>query len=154
MKNASPRLVGDLLVSAIPQLEDRLLVERLRRDWAALIGPDAARRCRPQALVKGCLQIVVDNGPWLAELTLLGPELTARLAGRHPVIRSLRFTLGAPPAEDRPPAARPAPRNADLTEDDRRAIDAAAAAISDPALAATARRLLARGWTPAARGIE
>lgn len=154
MKTASPRVVGELLLTAVPQLEDRLLVERLRRDWAALVGPDAARRCRPQALVNGCLQVVVDNSPWLSELTLLTPDLTARLSARHPAVRSLRFTLGPPPAEERPPAARPVRRDARLTDDDRRAIDAAAAAISDPTLAATARRLLARAWTPAARGIE
>jgi hypothetical protein len=151
MKNGAPRVVGDLLIGAVPQLEDRLLVERLRREWAALVGPDAARRSRPHALVNGCLHVVVDNSPWLSELTLLAPDLTARLGSRHPAVRSLRFTLGAPPAEDRPPAARPAPRDPRLTDDDRRAIDAAAAAISDPALAATARRVLARGWPTGTR---
>jgi predicted nucleic acid-binding Zn ribbon protein len=140
--------VGELLVTAVPQLEDRLLVERLRRSWRALVGPDAARRSRPQALVTGCLHVVVDNSPWLSELTLLAPDLTARLGAECPAIRSLRFSLGAPPAEERTPAARPASRAARLSDDDRRAIDAAAAAISDPALAATARRLLARAWPP------
>jgi hypothetical protein len=143
-----------LLVHALPELEDRLLVERLRRSWKALVGPDAARRSHPQALVNGCLHVVVDNSPWLSELTLLAPDLTARLAAQCAAIRSLRFSLGVPPAEERPPAARPAPRPARLTDDDRRAIDAAAAAISDPALAVTARRLLARAWPPPARGDE
>jgi hypothetical protein len=154
MTHGPPRLVGELLIRAVPQLEDRLLVERLRREWPSLVGPEAARRSKPQALVNGTLQVVVDNSPWLSELTLLAPDLTARLNHRHPAVRSLRFSLGVPPAEDRPPAARPAPRDPRLTEDDRRAIDAAAAAISDPALAATARRLMARAWPPAARGIE
>jgi hypothetical protein len=149
MKSGPPRLVGTLLVEALPQLEDRLLVERLRRAWPALVGPDAARRSRPQALVHGCLQVIVDNSPWLAELTLLAPELTGRLTAAYPVVRSLRFSLGAPPADERPPAARPAARAARLTDDDRRAIDAAAAAISDPVLAASARRLMARAWPPA-----
>jgi|SRR5688572_9039370 len=154
MKKASPRLVGELLISAVPQLEDRLFVERLRREWSTLVGPDAARRSRPQALVNGCLQVLVDNSPWLSELTLLAPDLTARLGSRYPAVRSLRFLLGAQPADDRLPAARPAPRDPRLTDDDRRAIDAAAAAISDPALANTARRLMARAWPPPARGIE
>jgi hypothetical protein len=138
----------------LPQLEDRLLVERLRRSWAALVGPEAARRSRPQTLVNGCLHVVVDNSPWLSELTLLAPDLTARLGSRNGAVRSLRFSLGAPAAEERPPAARPAPPAPRLTEGDRRAIDAAAAAISDPALAASARRLLARAWPAPARGVE
>jgi hypothetical protein len=154
MKSAPPRLVGELLVSAMPQLEDRLLVERLRHAWTALVGAGAARQARPQMLVNGCLHVLVDNSPWLSELTLLAPDLTARLGARFPAIRSVRFSLGVAPAEERPPAARPAPRATALTDDDRRAIDAAAAAIPDPALAATARRLLARAWPPPARGIE
>jgi len=155
MKRQAPRAVGELLVNAVPQLEDRLLVRRLRRTWVALVGADMARRAQPHALVNGCLQVVVDNSPWLHELTLRGPELTARLARECPAVRSVRFTLGAPPAEEPTPAVRPAPRTSRLSDDDRCAIDAAAAAISDPALAAGARRLLTRAW-PAwpARGIE
>jgi hypothetical protein len=143
------------LVNALPQLEDRLLVQRLRRAWIALVGADMARRARPQALVNGCLLVVVDNSPWLHELTLRAPDLAVRLGAEYPAVRSVRFSLGAPPVEEPTPAARPAPRPSRLTDDDRRAIDAAAAAISDPALAAGARRLLARAWPPApARGNE
>ncbi len=142
-------------MNAMPQLEDRLLVQRLRRAWVALVGADMARRAQPQALVNGCLQIVVDNSPWLHELTLRAPDLAARLGAEYPAVRSIRFSLGAPPVEEPTPAARPAARPPRLTDDDRRAIDAAAAAISDPALAAGARRLLARAWPPApARGNE
>lgn len=155
MKRGAPRAVGELLVNALPQLEDRLLVQRLRRAWIALVGADMARRARPQALVNGCLLVVVDNSPWLHELTLRAPDLAGRLGAEYPAVRSVRFTLGASPAEEPTPAARPAPRQSRLTDDDRRAIDAAAAAISDPALAAGARRLLVRAWPPAsARGIE
>jgi predicted nucleic acid-binding Zn ribbon protein len=155
MNRRAPRAVGELLVTAVPQLEDRLLVQRLRRTWASLVGAEMARRAQPQALVNGCLQIVVDNSPWLHELTLRAPDLAARLGAEYPAVRSVRFSLGASPAEEPTPAARPAPRPSRLTDDDRRAIDAAAAAISDPGLAAGARRLLARAWPPApARGKE
>lgn len=154
MNRRAPRAVGELLVTAVPQLEDRLLVQRLRRTWASLVGAEMARRAQPQALVNGCLQIVVDNSPWLHELTLRAPDLAARLGAEHPAVRSVRFSLGPSPAEEPTPAARPAPRPSRLTDDDRRAIDAAAAAISDPALAATARRLLVRAWPPSARGTE
>jgi hypothetical protein len=155
MKSGKPRIVGELLVSAVPQLQDRLLVQRLRRAWSTLAGVDVARRSQPQALVNGCLYVVVDNSPWLHELTLRAPDLAARLAVEFPAIRSVRFSLGVPPAEEPPPAARPTPRPARLNDDDRRAIDAAAAAISDPDVAAGARRLLARAWPPPpARGNE
>ena len=127
----------------------------MRRAWVVLVGPDMARRAQPQALVNGCLQVIVDNSPWLHELTLRAPELAARLGAEYPAVRSVRFSLGAPPTEEPTPVARPALSPSRLTDDDRRAIDAAAAAISDPVVAAGARRLLARAWPPApARGIE
>jgi hypothetical protein len=155
MRRGSPRIVGELLVSAVPQLQDRLLVQRLRRAWSRLVGVDVARRSQPEAFVNGCLHVVVDNSPWLHELTLRAPDLGERLGAEFPAVRSVRFALGAPPAEEPPPQARPAPRPARLSDDDRRAIDAAAAAISDPDVAAGARRLLARAWPPPpARGNE
>lgn len=154
MKGSAPRVVGELLVSAMPQLEDRLLVQRLRRTWIAIVGAEMARRAQPQALVNGCLQITVDNSPWLHEMTLRAPDLAARLAAEFPAVRSVRFALGEPPAEEPPPAARPALRPSGLTDEDRRAIDAAAAAISDPDVAAGARRLLTRAWPSPARGKE
>jgi hypothetical protein len=155
MKSGSPRAIGELLVSALPQLEDRLLVQRMRRTWSLVAGADIARRAQPQSLINGCLTIVVDNSPWLHELTLRAADLTARLHAEYPAVQSLRFSLGAAAAEEASGEPRPAPRRVRLTEDDTRAIDAAAAAISDPALAASARRLLARAWPPSpARGNE
>ena len=142
-------------MSALPQLEDRLLVQRMRRAWSVLAGPDVARRALPQALVNGCLTIVVDNSPWLHELNLRAADLTARLQSQFPAVQTLRFTLGAAAAGESTAEAPRASRRGRLTEEDTRAIDAAAAAISDPALAASARRLLARAWPPSpARGNE
>jgi hypothetical protein len=155
MKSRPPRAVGELLVSALPQLEDRLLVQRMRRTWSAVVGADVARRAQPQALVNGCLSIVVDNSPWLHELTLRAPDLTARLRAEFPAVQTLRFSLGAAAAEEAAAEARPAARRPRLTDEDTRAIDAAAAAIPDPTLAASARRLLARAWPPPpVRGTE
>jgi hypothetical protein len=155
MKSGAPRAVGELLVSALPQLEDRLRVQRMRRAWAALVGPEVARRTQPQALVNGCLTIAVDNSPWLHELTLRAPDLTERLQAEFPAVHSLRFSLGAALADETVAAGGAATSRPRLTDDDTRAIDAAAAAISDPVLAASARRLLARAWPPApGRGKE
>ena len=154
MKGGAPRRVGELLVSAVPQLEDRLLVQRLRAAWPALVGADVARRSQPLSLVNGCLQVVVDNSPWLHEMTLRASDLVARVSVTFPAVRSIRPCLGGPPVEEPSPAARPASRPAILSDDDRRTIDAAAGAISDRDLSATARRLLTRAWSLPARGDE
>src|SRR5207249_11423376 len=91
MRVRAPRAVADLLVTAVPGLRERLAEHHVRRAWAALVGADVARRAQPRALVDGCLAVVVDNSPWLHELTLRAEELTARLHERVPVVRALRF---------------------------------------------------------------
>jgi hypothetical protein len=154
MKHGTPRAIADVLISAVPQLSDRLPEYHIRRAWAALVGPDMARRTRPQSLTNGCLHVIVDNSPWLHELTLRVAELTARLAAETPAVRSLRFTLGTLETEPRSRPERRERRTTALTDDDRRDIDEAASAISDPALADVARRLLttARRFPAGARG--
>lgn len=142
MKRPAPRALADLLVNAVPQLADRLPEYHLRRSWAALVGPDMARRARPHALANGCLTVIVDNSPWLHELTLRTDELTARLHAEFPAVRTLRFTVGALEPDTPAAAERARPRGVPLTPADHRDIDTATAAIGDTALAATARRLL------------
>ena len=154
MKSGTPRILAEVLVSALPQLSDRLSEYRIQRAWTALVGPDMARRTRPRSLANGCLHVVVDNSPWLHELTLRAADLTERLRAEIPAVRSLRFTLGTLETEPRPRPERRERRSMALTEDDRREIDEAASAISDPALADAARRLLttARRFPVVARG--
>lgn len=139
---SGPRAVADVLPRAMPQLSERLAERRLRRQWTAIVGAETARRARPRGLSGGVLTIVVDNSPWLHELTLRSAELTAHLTACVPGLRALRFTLG--PLECLPdeaePMYRPSPQP--LSAADRADIDAAAAAIADATVAAAARRLL------------
>ena len=144
MRSGAPRPVADVLAAAVPQIAERLPEYRVRRAWRALVGPDVSRRTQPQSLTNGCLHIIVDNSPWLSELTLRNTELTAQLHAQVDAVRSLRFTLGTLEAEPSPPAERRECRAKTLGDDDRRDIEAAASAISDPALADAARRLLTK----------
>ena len=130
-----------MLISAVPQLSDRLPEYHIRRAWASLVGPDMARRTRPQSLTNGCLHVIVDNSPWLHELTLRAADLTGQVGRRFPAVKSLRLTLGTIEKEAASTGSAP-PRPIPLTAADRADIDAAAAAIPDPGLADAARRLL------------
>lgn len=141
MKKPAPRAVGDLLLSALPQISDRLTNFRIRQSWGAIVGRDMARRSRPDGVTAGTLRVVVDNSPWLHELTLREAELAAKVRARFPEIQALRFTLGA--LETEPTAAHAAaPRAVPLTAADHADIDAATAAITDESVADAARRLL------------
>src|SRR5881396_109046 len=140
MRVRAPRAVADLLVTAVPGLRERLAEHHVRRAWTALVGADVARRAQPQALVDGCLTVVVDNSPWLHELTLRAEELTARFRERFPSLRTLRFTLGTLEAAEPPASPRRRGRpSAPLDAADLHAIDEAASTIPDPTLAAAAR---------------
>ena len=155
MKTRAPRLVADLLTDAVAGLDDRLVEHRLRRAWAALVGPDVARHARPRSLQNGCLQIAVDNSPWLHELTLRAAEVHERVARQFDGVTAVRFVLAGLP-EERPeaPAAAP-PRPRSLPAAEVREIESATATISDPAVAAAARRLLTKAWrSPHAGGVS
>jgi hypothetical protein len=146
MRIVPPRAVADLLPTAMPQLGERLLEHQIRRSWPEIVGREIASRARPAGLANGTLTVAVDNSPWLHELTLRAAELARRVSARVPAVRALRFTLGTASAVDADPAAAPRDRRpaVRLTADDLTEIDTAAAAIADPALADTARRLLTK----------
>src|SRR5258708_30389318 len=91
MDSRPPRAVADLLLTAVPDLRDRLLEQRIRRIWPHVVGADAARRAQAPGFADGCLTVAVDNSPWLHELTLRSEELTRPLHDRFDVVRSLPF---------------------------------------------------------------
>ena len=134
--------MAELLVSAVPDLRERLVADGIRRAWSGLVGADVARHARPEGVTKGCLHVVVDNSPWLNELTLRAAEISGRVAARFENVRSVRFTLGRfeGAAETSAPPARP--RRRTLGPDELREIDASVLSIPDPESRAAARRLL------------
>src|SRR5258705_10011825 len=145
MDSRPPRAVADLLLTAVPDLRDRLLEHRIRRAWPQVVGADAARLAQARSFTDGCLTGAVDTSPWLQELTVRGEELTRRLNERFDAVRSLRFVSGRIEAEGsvRFGGAPPAPP---LDAREQREIDEATAAIRDAGVAAAARRLLTKAW--------
>ncbi len=148
-----PVRVGDLLATAVPGLRERLIESEIQVKWEGVAGPEAARRSRPVALRHGVLHVDVDNSPWLSELTLRAEDLLARVRSRHgPAVTALRFSLGAPvraaAPRTRPRAARPAV----LSAEDERSVDSIVAGVSDPGLAASLRRLVAKDFIARRRG--
>ena len=127
--------MSELIVSALPELRERLVEDGVRRTWTAVVGSETARRARPQRLTNGVLEIAVDNSPWLHELTLRAPDLTAKLHAQFTGVTSLRFVLTALPAESgkgTPLAERPRRRALDPHE--TRDIETAVAVIGDETL--------------------
>jgi Dna[CI] antecedent DciA-like protein len=144
-ERSSPVRVRDVLVSAVPELRDRLLEDAIRTDWSRLIGPELGRRSRSGRLHAGVLDVVVDNSPCLQEMTLRSSELLASVQRRFRAVASLRLTFGALPPVSEPAArrARSEPPSS-LSHEELRAVEAMATSLSDPILAGCIRRLLTK----------
>src|SRR3989442_542775 len=63
----------------------------------SIVGPDVARRARASAMSGGTLEILVDNSPWLHELTLRSDDLLRRVRERFPEISAVKFALSTAP---------------------------------------------------------
>ncbi|PYM49615.1 MAG: hypothetical protein DME16_08385 [Candidatus Rokuibacteriota bacterium] len=146
MGRRNPVRVGSLLTSAVPALAERMLEQTIRRQWADIVGPDAARRSRPASLRQGTLEITVDNSPWLQELTLRAGTIAAALAARHgAAVTAVRVTMGAavaPASDEVSREGRAISRS--LTDAERGIVEATARPIADPVVASSLRRLLTK----------
>lgn len=97
-RTSTPTPVRALLTAALPQLAEPLLALAVKRDWPSVVGPQVSRRAQPGDLRGGTLTVVVDNSPWLQELTLREAELLRRLQARFGAdgLKALYLTLGTP----------------------------------------------------------
>ena len=102
-RSHSPVRVSDVLIAALPALEERLLAERIRLGWRAAVGAELARRSRPGELKAGTLTVAVDNSPWLQELSMRSAEVLDAVRARFgPSVTALRLSLAGPaPAAER-----------------------------------------------------
>ena len=122
-----------------------MLEATIRNGWADIVGPEMARRSRPGELRAGVLTVLVDNSPWLQEVTLRSSEILAGIKARHgSAVTTVRCALGSLPTprqavtHDGPPPADP------LSVEEEHAVDAIVAPVTDPVLAASMRRLVTK----------
>jgi predicted nucleic acid-binding Zn ribbon protein len=72
----------------------------LQRVWPEAVGEVIAAQAHPAAERAGTVTVTCSSSVWAQELTLMGPDLTARLNGAlgAEIVRELRFR--AAPAGD------------------------------------------------------
>src|SRR5258705_4848676 len=142
-RSRSPVRVGDVLLAALPALQERLLAERIRLGWRAAVGADLSRRSRPGELKAGTLTIMVDNSPWLQELSMRSAEVLSAVRARFgPSVTALRLSLAGPaPAPERPARHATPPTGSSRLDPDETALgESAPAPVQDTPLASTVRR--------------
>src|SRR5262245_31405842 len=80
---------------------------RIGELWAEALGDRIGSRAVPLRLTRGELLVAVPDAVWRQELSLLAPEIVARLNERlgEPIVQRLRFVAAAAA-----PDLKPAPR--------------------------------------------
>lgn len=151
---STPTPVGALLTAALPPLADGLLALTIRREWPSLVGPQVSHRAQPGDLRAGTLTVVVDNSPWLQELTLRERELLSCLHGRYGAdsVRAIHFTLGTPAPGPEFSDHRTSHEDATLTPEEEAWVARTTSSVGDPSLAETVRRLLVKDTLSRRRG--
>ena len=77
-------------------LGSSLATVAIQRVWSEVVGEEVARRSRPDRLRNGRLQVIVGDTVWLQQLSMLKPQILARLEAHlgTPVVREIFFTVG------------------------------------------------------------
>jgi Dna[CI] antecedent DciA-like protein len=144
-KFTAPVRVSEVLAAAVPELGERLLEETIRKEWRLTVGADMARRSQPAELRSGTLTVIVDNSPWLQELTLRSAELLELLRGRYGTkVSAVRFALGRLADRPEPPQRRRPEPETRLTDSQALEVETTGSRLSDPTLAAAVRRLMTK----------
>src|SRR5205807_1600651 len=70
MDSRPPRAVADLLLTAVPDLRDRLLEHRIRRAWPQVVGADAARRAQARSFADAARRLLTKAWPGLTVIVM------------------------------------------------------------------------------------
>jgi len=116
--------------------------------WSAAVGPELARRSRPQSLRAGRLTVAVANASWMQQLSFLRESIrdAVNRALGEPLVREVRLRMAETEAP-RPvhrPAAPPPWLDQPVDEQARARVEAEVAAIRDPELREVVRQVRIR----------
>lgn len=129
-------------------LESKLLENRLRRDWASIVGEPIASNTWPDQIRYKKLYLLVHNSVWLHQLTFLKPTLIHKLntvAGTE-VVTDIVLRVGELPEADQV-AASPDSRRATVSPPSEallKEISTHVSTIQDPALRDHLAQLMAQ----------
>ena len=88
--------IGEVLPSVLRDLglQTRFSERRAVEQWAAVAGPELARRTRALRCENGMLVVHVDHGAWMQELHFIEKQLLAKMRTACPDVEltRIRFT--------------------------------------------------------------
>lgn len=128
-------------------LESRLKEFRLFTDWREIVGPVIAIHAWPERIRGKKLTVIVDSSAWMQQLTMLKPELVAKVNARlgEGCVAAISLRLGEVSAGGRTQPERTAPAGP-LTDEERRKIDDSLTGLVDEDLRRGIRRLMEKDF--------
>jgi predicted nucleic acid-binding Zn ribbon protein len=97
-RRRAPEPFSAILRDAVAAAAPDTLLARVQALWPEVAGPAIAAESAPSSEREGTLTVDCSGAVWAQELTLLEPELRARLNTRLEgfQVRSMRFNVKAP----------------------------------------------------------
>ena len=105
-RRRAPARAGGAIATLVDGLAPASGLAALQRVWPQAVGEALAAQAHPSAERDGVVTVTCSSSVWAQELTLMGPELAARLNGalRSEFVRELRFRAAPAGAWARPPS--------------------------------------------------
>lgn len=114
-------------------LEEAVRLERIRKEWAGLVGSPLSVHISPVGLKNGELLINADSPVWLQQVTFYKSEIIRKLSLFN--IKDVRFRLGRTAPKEMSEKKLPEqPRIKPLSSEEKNYIEDAVSAIRDPEL--------------------
>ena len=97
-RRRAPEPFGDILREAVAEAAPDTLLARVQAVWREVAGGAIAAESAPVSEREGTVFVDCSGGVWAQELTLLAPDLVARLNARleGQKVRLLRFKVKTP----------------------------------------------------------
>lgn len=94
-RRRTPRPASAALEALTREVAPASLLADVQRAWPVAAGPALAGRATPTAARDGVVTLTCESAVWAQELTLMGPDLVARLNAVLGDSRVLSVTCGA-----------------------------------------------------------
>ncbi len=124
-------------------LASKLKEYRLFGQWEQAVGAVIARHAQPSAIRAKKLTVTVDSSAWMQQLSLLRPEILSRVNAclGEEAVEAITLRLGE---LDLPAAPRhePQPPRGTLDAEERGKVESYVAAIADPEVRESFRRMI------------
>lgn len=118
---------------------------KIKKAWAAAVGPNISRRAAPARLLGTVLYCAVSSSPWMTELSYQKPAIIAKLNNclGEATVSDIVFRIGKVSEAGKPGMPEAAPER-DITPEESAFIEKTVAPVKDDKLKTIIKRTMAK----------